>query len=258
MNKDIIDKLKELIYSNYGIHFSDEKNYLFESKIERILNREKIGSLEEFYNKIKSQNQESLDILVNYVTTTHTFFFREKEHLDVLGELIKRNKIGIPKIWCAASSTGEEVYSIIITLLENNINDFLIIASDINKDVLNFMNKGVYSTNRLYETSEYIKNKYFIRLNEDKYQISKDLRTYFKIKKLNIIEENIFEQKFDIIFCRNVLIYFDKETRNKAISNLLVNLSVGGHLFIGLTETLINNKEDIKKIYSSVYKKLGD
>lgn len=257
MDSKSVNELKDLIYQKLGLHFSKEKDYLLESKISRILQREKYDSFEDFFSSIKNGDKESLETLIKYVTTNHTFFFRESDHLKYLVDLIKEEHIQNPTIWCAASSTGEEVYSIIITLLENNITKFLIIASDINSKVLKQMHEGIYHESRFFETPGIIKQKYFKKTNEFHYQVRSDLRDYICIKKLNLIDNMQFVSRFDFIFCRNVMIYFDVETRNKVVHNLLSNLSTNGYLFLGHTETLINTKEKLSRKYNSVYKYLG-
>jgi chemotaxis protein methyltransferase CheR len=257
MNKTIFSDLKDLIYQKLGLHFSDEKDYLLESKINRLLQREKYQSLEEFYQAIKGGDRESLETLIKYITTNHTFFFREKEHLETLVRLIKQNQTANPVIWSSACSTGEEVYSIIITLLENQITKFLVIASDINSNVLHQTKEGVYHINRFNETPELIIKKYFKKIDEENFQILPELKEYMTIKKLNLIERNQFVSKLDFIFCRNVLIYFDQETRNLVIRNLLANLKPKGYFFVGHTETLINSTFDIERESNSVYRYLG-
>ncbi len=258
MNAEVLAGYKKLIYNKLGLNFSGDKDYLLESKIERIIQREKYNSVEEFFQSLKSGDSESLETLIKYVTTNHTFFFREKDHLDILVQLIKRQDQAHPVIWSAASSTGEEVYSIIISLLESNINNFLLIASDINSSVLKKMHEGVYHENRFHETSLSIKNKYFKKIGDESYQILPHLRDYICIKKLNLIDYMQFVSKFDYIFCRNVLIYFDNETRNKVAKNLLNNLKKGGYLFLGHTETLLNTTEKIERSHNSVYRHLGE
>ena len=252
-----MNDFKNLIYHRLGINFSSEKEFLLESKINRIIQREKYESVESFYNSLKNGDIESLETLIKYTTTNHTFFFREKDHLDKLVELIRVNTIDNPIVWSAASSTGEEVYSIIIHLLENNIRKFLIIASDINSKVLHQMHEGIYHEARFFETPGMIKGKYFKKIDDTRYQIRPDLREYICIKKLNLIEEMKFVSKFDFVFCRNVLIYFDNDTRNKVIQNILTNLKTGGSLFIGHTETLLNIKVNVERESNSVYKYLG-
>ncbi|HBD93618.1 MAG: hypothetical protein A2015_14830 [Spirochaetes bacterium GWF1_31_7] len=257
MNTQITKDFKDIIYHEFGINFSVEKNFLLECKIKRLIQKEEYKSIEDFYKIIKSGEKNSMEILIKYITTNHTFFFREKDHLDKLSELILKSTIKCPVIWCAASSSGEEVYSIIISLLENDIKNFLIIASDINNNVLQKMHKGIYNIGRLFETSPSIKAKYFKKIDDTHYQIRPDLRNFISIKKINLINPMYFVSQFDYIFCKNVLIYFDSETQKKAIKNIMVNLKVGGFLFIGHTETLLNTKMNVEKESNSVYKYLG-
>ncbi len=256
VDRDLINKFRSLIEERMGMTISHEKNYLLEAKLSKIASKIGTDNLKNLYEKILNGDEEAYNILIKHVTINHTFFFRENEHLDILCSDIHERKIFRPVIWCAAASTGEEVYSIIISLLENGIRDFVLVASDINRDVLNALNKGIYNFERLSHASRYILTKYFKKLDDGKYLIKRDLRSLFTIKKLNLIEPFIFEAKFDYIFCRNVLIYFENDIKKIVISNLLDNLKDDGLLFVGHTETLFNITDKVDAVYNSVYGKL--
>jgi chemotaxis protein methyltransferase CheR len=140
------------------------------------------------------------------------------------------------------------------------INNFFIIASDINKDVLLHLKKGVYNKERLKETEPAIIDKYFIpdttsRADVNYYTVRKDLKKYFIAKRINLIEEPLLEKQVDYIFCRNVLIYFDKETQVRVIENLLRNLTKLGYLFVGHSESLLNVTNKVEGVFTSVYSK---
>lgn len=251
----IFGLFKELIYEKLGIHFSGEKNYVLAAKLNRILMHKHYGTLDEFYQALKFGNKDSLDILVRYMTTTHTYFFREKEHFDILKNLIKVRNKKSNIIWCAASSTGEEVYSIVISLLEAGIRNFKLIASDINLDVLRHMHKGIYHTERLLKIDDSLKKKYFRIKENGYYEILPELKNYIAIKRINLVGDVDFESKIDYIFCRNVMIYFDFETRKKAVHNIIKNLKNDGYLFIGHSENIFNITDKIKSVSVSVFNK---
>jgi chemotaxis protein methyltransferase CheR len=199
-----------------------------------------------------------MEDLIHYITTTHTFFFRENTHLKVLYNDILLREIKRPLIWCAASSTGEEVYSIIIELLEHGINDFLLVATDINSNVLKTCKRGVYSKERLKEVEPYILAKYFTVDGDhgsENYKVNDVLKRYFILKKINLIDDIEFQEKMDYIFCRNVLIYFDKETQKRVVDNLLRNLKDLGYLFVGHSETLMHITNRVESVFTSVYNK---
>ena len=252
-----LDLFRELIHERLGIYISYDKNYLLENKLGRLLARGGYGSVAELYKMLKENRAGSMEDLVRYITTTHTYFFRENNHLTVLRNDILIRKIAHPLIWVAASATGEEVYSIIIELLEHGITDFFIVATDINKEVLLQCKRGVYSRDRMKEMGEAIINKYFTKVGgtQELYRVKPFLKEHFILKKLNLIEDLRFEKQFDYIFCRNVLIYFDLETQRRVLDNLLANLKDLGYLFVGHSESLLHVTGKIEAVFSSVYNK---
>jgi chemotaxis protein methyltransferase CheR len=243
------------IYEKMGIHLSKDKDYLLIAKLERIMQNSRYPSLMDFYYRLKTENMEAYEILVRHITTNHTFFFREKEHFDILCGLMKLRKDPPKRIWSAASSTGEEVYSIIITLLEAGLKNFVILASDLNKDVLFHLKHGIYHKDRIIHVPCNILRKYFSRVDDDRYSIHPDLKKYVVIKKLNLIEPLPFEEKFDYIFLRNVMIYFDDATKKIVLDNILNNLKDDGYLFIGHSESLFGITDKMDSVFNSVYGK---
>ncbi|HOE09775.1 MAG TPA: protein-glutamate O-methyltransferase CheR, partial [Treponemataceae bacterium] len=200
-------------------------------------------------------NPKTKELLIKYITTNHTYFFREAEHFTHLLEDIKKtNKTNIT-IWCAASSTGEEPYSIAMTLLDEGIKDFKILASDLDRCVLEEFNEGIYNENRFIKTSKYQKIKYFEKLSEGVYKIRSELRKHICIKRLNLMDNLYFTQPFDYIFCRNVFIYFDDTSRQRTLETLARSLVSGGKLYIGHTETLFTFPSSLRREANSVYRK---
>jgi chemotaxis protein methyltransferase CheR len=253
INPEYLDLFRELIHERLGIYISYDKNYLLENKLGRLLTRGAYGSVAELYKMLKDNRGESMEDLVRYITTTHTFFFRENNHLTILRNDILIRNIIRPLIWVAACATGEEVYSIIIELLEHGIMDFFIVATDINKEVLQQCKRGVYSRDRMKEMGDAIIHKYFTRVDgtQELYKVKPFLKDHFILKKLNLINELRFEKKFNYIFCRNVLIYFDLATQRQVLDNL----DDLGYLFVGHSESLLHVTGKIEAVFSSVYNK---
>ena len=253
-----LDLFRELIRKESGIFITPQKDYLLVNKLARLVKKSGVSSLENLYRQIQNGDHQALENLLNAMTTNHTFFFREKNHLSILRKDIQIKGLRRPLIWVAASSTGEEVYSIIIELLEGGVTDFLIVASDINREVLVKMKRGVYPVQRFGEVNEGLIQKYFTRDPEGKtgyYQVKDFLKSYVMAKQLNLLDRFRFEAPFDYIFCRNVLIYFDKPTQKRVIDNLLRNLSDLGYLFIGHSESLMNVTDRVESVFTSVYNK---
>lgn len=253
IKNSLLNKFKNFIYHNLGIHYPSEKEHQLQIKFSKLENEIGEQNLETFYERLEIGDKESINHLINLITINHTFFFREKEHLRILAEDIKTKKLSYPIIWSAASSTGEEVYSIVITLLENGIRNFLIVASDLNRKSLHAVKNGVYSIERLSEMEKMFRLKYFDKISEEKFAVKKELKNNTVLKQINLVKPVHFEKKFDYIFCRNVMIYFDNETKKRVINNLLNNLKKDGYLFVGFTESLFNITNKVKNVSTAVY-----
>lgn len=251
VSRELLYKYRDFIYQNYGIHYSALKLYLLSSKLEKISIQ--AGNLQDFYYQVFHHNPQAIDLMLKTITVGHTFFFREESHFDILAQDIIKRRLADPLIWCAASSTGEEPYSIVITLLEKGINRFTIVCSDVNAHVLASMHRGVYSSGKFSNTSHNRIHRYFQKVGSDSYKIRSELREYLKIKKLNLHEDIRFSESFDYIFCRNVMIYFDDTGRRKVVENLIQNLKIGGLLFVGHTEALLDLPPQLKKKGHSLF-----
>jgi len=189
------------------------------------------------------------------VTTGHTFFFREPEHFSLLAEDIRAQGLTSPVIWCAACSTGEEPYSVVMTLLDAGITGFRVVATDVNRSVLSVFNRGVYHENRFLRTDPAVKKRYFTDAGDGYWEIDKRLRSYVAIKNYNLMERVQFPRRFDYIFCRNVCMYFDGKSRQTALDNVTANLRKGGLLFIGQSEVLAADPQHLRKTGCSVYRR---
>ncbi len=256
MKKSDLPKIKEIsniIYENYGIFITADKFFRFEPKLEKLIYNEKYSGFEELYERILIQDKDCMNTLISYITTGHTFFFRESDHFKNLITFTQKKPQKNYSIWCAACSTGEEPYSIAMSLINENIHNFHIVASDINKKVLDHFNRGIYHENRFTQMTPVCKLRYFTQRSNGFYEIDHSLRSHISIKNINLMEKVSFQQNFDFIFCRNVLIYFNEASRRQAIKNLVSNLKIGGILFIGHAEALLWQPENLEKIGSSIY-----
>ena len=258
IDQKTLDLFRKLIHEETGISITKSKDYLLVNKLNRLLRTSPHETLEDLHQAIRNGDTAEWENLIVTITTNHTFFFREKSHLKILRNDILVRKIASPTIWVAASSTGEEVYSIIIELLEAGLTTFKIVASDINKDVLLKMKKGVYPVQRFHDVPPDLVAKYFKPVpgsNGGLYQVKEILKSFFVAKQLNLIEPLRFEAQFDYIFCRNVLIYFNLATQKQVVSHLLANLKDFGYLFVGHSESLMNISDEVESVFTSVYNK---
>lgn len=240
--------LRDYIYEHSGIYISDTKKYLIENRLARILHDKKLSSFEEYTKVLKfCTNGDELARLFDAVTTNETYFFRESEQFnvfieDLMPNILKQKKgMQSVKIWSAACSSGEEPYSIAMLLLDKNLNNFQyeIHASDICEGVLSSAKKGLYSSYSIRNCPEPYLHKYFSR-DDQLFSLSPTVKKSVKFKKINLIDEKNVKtvRGMDIIFCRNVLIYFDAKAKQKVVSHLYNALNPGGYLIIGSSESL--------------------
>lgn len=255
LSRELLSKYRDLVHSRYGIQYHGNKIDILEMKLQKLAHARNY-SLEDFYGRVVNGDPAAIDELLREITVGHTFFFREQPHLQYLVNDIERKRIARPLIWCAASSTGEEPYSIVIYLLERNITNFVLIGSDVNAHALKAMDNGVYHANQFQSTSESLQKKYFYRIDEFTWGIRPDLRDYIRIKRLNLHNDLQFEDQFDYIFCRNVMIYFDEAGRRRVLDNLVTNLKSSGLLFVGHAEALLSLPHELKKEATAVYRRV--
>ncbi len=250
-----LDDINALAYRKFGLHIAKEKYETFIPKIEKLIMREGFENLERLHARLMAGDQAVLETLVRYITTAHTYFFRESDHFDTVIRRIREEPREENLIWCTACSTGEEPYSLALSLVEAGIRNFKILASDINSAVLAAFNKGEYHLNRLASCPPGVLLKRFALMPSGRYRIDPVLRGFISIKKLNIMEPHAFERPFDFVFCRNVLIYFNEESRRRALSNLGSAMRRGALLFLGHTETILGDSPGFRRAGSSVYER---
>ncbi|MCS7215423.1 MAG: protein-glutamate O-methyltransferase CheR [Thermodesulfovibrio sp.] len=245
------EKFREYFYRKTGIMFDESKRYFVDR---RLVERIKLTGHNNFKNyfiflRFESTGKE-LQNLINALTVNETYFFREEYQFKclvkrVLPEITSHKKRGdIIKIWSIPSSTGEEPYSIAIYLLEfwDDIDkwDIEIISSDIDTNVLEAAKKGLYSERSVNNLPTEILKKYFNRTGIGYYRISDDLISSVEFTRVNIIDRNETKRyrNFDIVFCRNLLIYFDDASRKVAAENLYDAMNPGGFIFLGHSESM--------------------
>jgi len=242
------------IYELCGIYFQDNKKYLLESRLLKRITYLKLNSFEDYLKFLKFNPQARTErrYLYEAITINETFFFRNQPQLDALTSRIfqetiqAKKKFGQKKIriWSAASSSGEEAYSVamvVLDMIKPKFPDieFEIIGTDINEDVLDRAKNGVYKEYAIRNTPAFFLKKYF-NVDGVNYIIDSKLKSMVKFSSLNLYDDIKMKSmsNFDIIFCANVLIYFDVKSKIKVVSHLYNSLNRGGYLFIGYAETL--------------------
>jgi chemotaxis protein methyltransferase CheR len=251
---DIFRLLRDFIHGYCGIYFDDGSKFLLERRLMRRLEQRQLRSFEEYYHFLRydRKREEEIAVLVDNLTTNETYFFREspqlrafsEEILPELREVLADRKV--IRIWSAGCSTGEEPYTIAILLLESGDwwRDWQveILGSDINQRVLHTARKGVYKKSAHRVTSPEMLAKYFIEEEKGNYRIADRVRELVSFSYLNLLDpyKTSLISNMDIIFCRNVIIYFDKEAKKKVIESFYEKLRKGGYLLLGHSESLIN------------------
>ncbi|MBF0316570.1 MAG: protein-glutamate O-methyltransferase CheR [Nitrospirae bacterium] len=248
--------LRDFIYDTTGIYIPDTKKYFIENRLSKRLEEKKIGSYEDYFYLLKyNTDKTELKVLYDKITTNETFFFREVQQLEVLVQQLvpkikEERKLQTMKLWSAACSTGEEPYTIAMMLMENPKTcsvKFEMLASDISDVVLERAQNASYGQYALRNIPEQYMKRYFKQSTATNYTLNNDVKAKVKFVQINLIDDKKVRgfREMDIILCRNVLIYFDKKAKLKAVTNLYESLRAGGYLFIGMAESL----HDITRLF---------
>lgn len=237
---------QRLIYKISGISLSNAKKVLVVSRLTRRLKQYELSTFTQYYRMLASgQHPEEVQTMVDLLTTNETYFFREPKHFDFLRDEIigKRSSPSRFRVWSAASSSGEEVYTLAMVMAESMASDsWEIVGSDISTRVLEKAATGHYSLARTEGIPSTYMRKYClkgVRSNAGTFMVSPELRSKTRFRQVNLTEPIDADLgEFDVIFLRNVMIYFDAETKGRVVNHLLARLKRGGYLIIGHSETL--------------------
>ena len=255
------EQVRRILHRKSGINLSESKSQLVYSRLARRL---RVLNLSDFatYLSLLDENESEQEEFINALTTNLTAFFREAHHFEILADyantIKKQNRT--MRVWCAASSTGEEPYSIAITLAEafgRYDPPVEIIASDIDSNVLRDASAGIYTAQRLESVSIDRKKQFFQRgkgANSGKAKVIAELRKLIEFRQLNLLDKSWpLEGPFDIIFCRNVMIYFDKPTQLKLLERMVKYLRQDGLYIAGHSESFAQASHIVKLIGKTTY-----
>ncbi len=260
-------RIQDFVYKNYGILLTEKKKTLVESRFAHILEVRGFESFSDYFEIIEGDKTgKEITEFINKITTNHTYFFREEKHFNFLKEValpeivFKEQQTKDIRIWSAGCSSGEEPYSIVMTLddyLGKNklLWDAKVLATDISLKVLESANRGEYERIQVEKLSKSIQLKYFIKLDDERFSVKDQIKNEVIFRKFNLINVFPFKKKFHVIFCRNVMIYFDKESKKELINKFYNALMPGGYLFIGHSETIEDRSQGFKYLQPAIYKK---
>jgi len=245
----------ELLRDHCGLHFNASSRFLVEKRVARRVAALDVGSFAAYHYLLRngSQAEDELSKAIDLLTTNETYFFREEKQLtalvgEIIPELLMRRKHrgsnGAVTIWSAGCSSGEEPYTIVALAMEAGFvpgQDVKVYASDISKNMLMKSRKGIYREASFRETSQYRRDKFFVA-KDDQYRICDEIKRHVDFIHLNLLDRSRLALlgAMDVILCRNVIIYFDSETKSEVIETFHDKLNPGGYLLLGHSESLIN------------------
>jgi len=265
INDREFELFRNLIYQQTGISLRASKTTMLSARLSKRLRQLRLPSFDAYYQLLQTQGPESAEYrqLINSITTNKTSFFRENHHFEFLTAQLKHRRNAEPlRIWSAACSTGQEPYSIAITLAESfthlNGRDIRILASDIDTQVLQEASEGLYDTHDLEDLPLHLQSRYLQAeqtTHGRKFRVDSGLRDLITFRHKNLIAPDwAINIKFDFIFCRNVLIYFDHQTQDRILRRFISFLKPWGYLIVGHSEHLHWLSSLIEPVGHTIYR----
>ncbi len=265
---DSFNRIREFVTEHTGIVLSDGKKDMVYGRLSKRIRKGGFGSFDAFCDALDAGDEEQQDFMINAITTNLTSFFRENHHFEYLSDTVipelmkqKRQHKRI-RIWSAGCSTGEEPYSIAITLRESIANiddwDIKILATDLDANVVAHGKAGIYRKDRIDGLDEQRVKRWFRQgkgEQSDMVKVSPQLQQMITFKRLNLLHQWPMKGQFDFMFCRNVVIYFDKDTQRVLFDRYADILAPQTHLFIGHSETLYKVSDRFDSLGKTIYRK---
>ncbi|MDB4972729.1 MAG: methyltransferase protein [Myxococcaceae bacterium] len=271
LSSEQFERFRRFVHQKSGLALRAEKQQLVCSRLARRLRELGIASFDEYFELVTQHQAAELEHMLNALTTNKTSFFREAHHFDELRARVvepyaaaqKRDKL---RIWSAGCSTGEEPYSILMTVLDAlpgwESEDVRLLASDLDSEVLTSAERGVYAQERTEGLEPALCERWLIEgtgAMAGQLRVRRALRERVVFRRINFVEPSWpIRTSFDAIFCRNALIYFDAETQKKIVSRLLSFLKVGGYLFLGHSESMAGVRPELRSLGRTTYRFTGD
>ena len=270
LGDDEFNFLRKYIYDQLGISLTDQKRSLIAGRLQKFIKDKGLMDFKGFCQYLANDKTGfAVSELANRVTTNHTFFFREADHFDFLStealknvvEQHKKNSDYDLRIWCAGCSSGEEAYVLAMLIFEffgheHSKWNIGVLATDISEKALNTAQLGVYNAERMQEVPVNLRKKYFEPQSNGDWKAKDMMRNEITFRRFNLMNEQFpFKKPFDIIFCRNVMIYFDQVTREALVKRFYAKTQPGGYLFIGHSESLSKQSCPYQYVRSATYYK---
>ncbi len=258
INEQDFEVYRKFLYADSGLAITFEKAYLLESRLAGVIKKLGLSDLDALTSKIKMNDTAAKNEVVEAMTTNETFFFRDTHPFDrfrdvVLPKMVENKPAGSTiRIWCAACSSGQEPYSLAIILKENAAKfpgyKFEIIATDLSEDILETARTGRYSQFEVQRGMPItLLVKYFTQ-DGSNWLINDDIKSMVKFSKFNLLNSMAAMGTFDVVFCRNVLIYFDAQTKGKVLAEMHGHIAKHGFMFLGGAETVVGVTDKFKPL----------
>lgn len=260
-------RIARFLKSRYGIDMSRKKE-IISGRLENYIRANGWNTYTEYMNAVEKDVTGGLEKkLVNLLSTNHTYFMREPEHFTYLRQVVlpwirqKEEKTRDIRVWCGASSTGEEPYTIAMVMadyfgLEHGAWDTQVLATDISTDVLRRAMDGIYTAEQVEVLPDNWKRRFFRKIiSEDAYRVTDELKNEVIFRKFNLMDEFPFRKRLHVVFLRNVMIYFDEKTKRELVEKVYDAMEPGGYLFIGQTESINKEYCPFEHVRPSVYRK---
>lgn len=257
----------DYIKAHYGIHLTERKKTLLLSRLTSVIEKKGYTTFSEYYAHVKADHSGVAVLeLLNRVTTNHTTLYRESRHFDffksdVLPYIKSMERRGFDmRIWSAGCSEGDEPYTLAMTIreaMESELGlwDTTILATDISDRALSKARQGIYTGSDLDGIPKPWRYQYFDRIDNDSWQVQEQIRNTILFRRFNLMNPFPFNRRFHLIMCRNVMIYFDNETKETLVNKFYEQLEPGGYLFIGHSETIDKGKTPFRYIQPAIYRK---
>ena len=256
-NSADFERVRRLIYQQAGISLSSAKQDMVYSRLARRLRATGIKTFAAYLDRLEKGDRAEWELFINSLTTNLTSFFREPHHFPILADQLRKHHGQHPlRVWCCASSTGEEPYSIAMTVAEtfSGSTAFSLVASDIDTSVLSTANAGVYAADRVDRLGGDRLRRFFEKRIDGTYAIRPELKKMISFQRVNLLDSTWpVRGPFDVIFCRNVMIYFDKPTQYKILKKFAPLLQPDGLLIAGHSESFLHAADVFKSLGKTVY-----
>jgi chemotaxis protein methyltransferase CheR len=259
------DRIRSLIEQRAGIQLTAAKRTMVYNRLVRRLRETGCTSFSQYLDTRLAPNSAEWESFVNALTTNLTSFFREDYHFPILGDFLKKrvSEQGSAKVWCAAASTGQEPYSIAITALEalGSNPKVSVFSSDIDTEVLSKARAGVYPVETVAKLTQSRLQRFFLRgkgRRDGMVRVKPEVQALVRFDRVNLIQDEwAFREKFDAVFCRNVMIYFDRPTRQRLLERIHRVMAPGSLLFVGHSES-VNESRDLFVLQGRTVYRRGD